>query len=164
MLDELAWKFSARYIQCRCTWFLSLMQLSNKVTSFDLWTICIQGSKWKKYQHNTIIVLKTDCYCTQREEDMAPLLIYELTTNPIYLKTIIVVHMQNWLTKTLPSAHNNWQAKYVLDGACSMVLLFKERNGHKERHINYYRGVGAMYYANITVALTKCMQDKDSKH
>ena len=47
-----------------------------------------------------------------------------------------------------------------------MVLLFKERNGHKERHINYYRGVGAytMYYANITVALTKCMQDKDSKH
>ena len=37
-----------------------------------------------------------------------------------------------------------------------MVLLFKERNGHKERHINYYRGVGAytMYYANITVALT----------
>ena len=47
-LDELAFKFSARYIQCRCTWFLSLMQLSNKVTKFDLWTICIQGSKWKK--------------------------------------------------------------------------------------------------------------------
>ena len=32
----------------------------------------------KKYQHNTIIVLKTDCYCTQREEDMAPLLIMNL--------------------------------------------------------------------------------------
>ena len=70
--------------------------------------------------------------------------------------------MQNWLTKTLPSAHNNWQAKYVLDGACSMVLLFKERNGHEERHINYYRGVGAytMYYANITVVLTNVCKIK----
>ena len=43
-----------------------------------------------------------------------------------------------------------------------MVLLFKERNGHKERHINYYRGVGAytMYYANITVALTNVCKIK----
>ena len=46
-----------------------------------------------------------------------------------------------------------------------MVLLFKERNGHKERHINYYRGVGAytMYYANITVALTNVCKIKTAR-